>query len=177
VLSLPQGALIAAVDGLGHGREAANAARRALMALQPPLSASADDLIRHCHQQLRGTRGAVLSLALLDARENTLCWNGVGNIDGILLRASDKTGNNREYLLTQNGVLGHHISHTKHARILPLSENDTLIFTTDGIKTPFIEDLDIQRDPQELADDILEHHAKNTDDALALVVRYTKADS
>src|SRR5438045_2973674 len=68
VKMVKDGVLIAVVDGLGHGEEAAAAARIAVGALEryaeePPLS-----LLQQCHVALKGTRGVVMSVARFDVR-------------------------------------------------------------------------------------------------------------
>src|SRR5437868_13700367 len=63
-------ALAAAVDGVGHGPEAAVAARRAITTLQQSNGAELVDLVRSCHEELKGTRGAVMSVASFDGRED-----------------------------------------------------------------------------------------------------------
>ncbi|MGH7544908.1 MAG: SpoIIE family protein phosphatase, partial [Gemmatimonadota bacterium] len=53
----PGGALLAAVDGFGHGREAATAARLAVATLEAHATESLEAIMRNCHEALRGTRG------------------------------------------------------------------------------------------------------------------------
>jgi hypothetical protein len=56
--------------------------------------------------------------------------------------------------------------------VVPLVRGDTLIFTTDGVRPGFAAGITLTESPQELADRILADHAKETDDALVLVVRF-----
>ena len=71
------GALVAAIDGLGHGGDAADAAAAAAAVL----SAHPDDdpvhLIDACHEALARTRGAVMTLAWFDLV--TAAWAGPGS--------------------------------------------------------------------------------------------------
>ena len=87
------GALVAVIDGLGHGPEAAVAARSAAEALERDSTQPVGELLERCHRELRGTRGAVITLASFNARAGTMTWAGVGNIEGTLLRA--EPGNDR----------------------------------------------------------------------------------
>src|SRR5260370_27692776 len=57
--------LVAVVDGLGHGTEAATAAQAAVAALERHATESPVPLIERCHRALHGTRGAVMSAAVL----------------------------------------------------------------------------------------------------------------
>ena len=71
------GALVAAIDGLGHGPEAAAAARRAAEALVRHSGQPAIELFDRCHENLRGTRGAVITLASFNGASGTMSWAGV----------------------------------------------------------------------------------------------------
>src|SRR3954449_7476897 len=87
VVSLTGGALVAVIDGLGHGSAAATAARAAVRVLSAVAHGSTVDLARRCHAALQGTRGAVMTLACLDAARGTLEWLGIGDVEGVLVRA------------------------------------------------------------------------------------------
>src|SRR5256885_6028210 len=58
------GVLVAVVDGLGHGAEAAAAAQAAVAALERHATESPVPLIERCHRALQGTRGVVMSVAV-----------------------------------------------------------------------------------------------------------------
>src|SRR5256885_847377 len=77
-----RGTLVAAVDGLGHGAEAAAAARAAVAALDRYAEESLPPLVRRCHEALAGSRGVVMSLAYLGGGQPSLTWLGVGNAAG-----------------------------------------------------------------------------------------------
>src|SRR5213593_3297932 len=64
VKQLGTGALVAVVDGLGHGAEAASAAKAAVAALERHATESPAPLLERCHRALKGTRGAVMSVAV-----------------------------------------------------------------------------------------------------------------
>jgi len=58
-----KGTLIAVVDGLGHGQEAASAAHAAVAALDRYSREPLIELVRRSHDALTGLRGVVLGLA------------------------------------------------------------------------------------------------------------------
>ena len=169
VRAVPDGALVAVVDGLGHGPEAALAARTAIAVLDAHAEEPVTPLLRRCHEELRPTRGAVLSLASFSARQATMTWIGVGNVDGILLRAGQ--GASLARLLLRGGLVGHQLPSLESATV-PLMHGDTLIFTTDGIRGEFAEGFEWGYLPPPSAERILAEHAKTTDDALVVVARY-----
>src|SRR5262245_31081614 len=82
------GLLLAVVDGVGHGDEAIAAARAAVEILEARAEESVITLVNRCHRALAQTRGAVMTLASLNPREDTVTWLGVGNVEGRLLRAN-----------------------------------------------------------------------------------------
>ena len=165
------GILVAAVDGLGHGREAAAAASIAAATLKEfpfePLTA----IFHRCHERLRHTRGVVMSLASFHAGERTMEWLGVGSVEGVLQRGSPRGGPGSETLLVRSGVVGSHLPPLR-ASVFSVNPGDTLIVATDGIGRGFaVEPLRAIR-PRRAADLILARYARGTDDALVLVARY-----
>src|SRR5256884_8695143 len=79
------GVLVAVVDGLGHGAEAAAAAQAAVAALERHATESPVPLIERCHRALQGTRGVVMSVAVLGRPDRSMTWLGVGNVEGLLV--------------------------------------------------------------------------------------------
>ncbi len=173
--------LAAVIDGLGHGAHAAYAARIAAETLIERASeAEGEDgvvsLMKHCHEALLKTRGAVLSLALFNAADNVMTWIGVGNVDGILLHADSQMKLGSESLLRRGGVVGYRLSSLRPSTI-PVHPGDILIFSTDGIRSGFEREVKLGEPPQQIADTIIANYKKITDDALVLVARYTGGPS
>jgi negative regulator of sigma-B (phosphoserine phosphatase) len=168
---LPDAALIGVVDGLGHGAEAGAAAGRALATLQRHAHEPVVSLLERCHESLIGTRGAVMSVARLDGREATMTWLGVGNVEGVLVRADAGDGPPRESLLSSPGVVGASLPPLR-AVVVRLRRGDMLILGTDGLRSGFAEGVNPGDGPQQVADQILARHLKGSDDALVLVARY-----
>ena len=166
------GALIAVIDGIGHGTEAAHAAEAAASVLGARAEEPIISLVEQCHNRLRTTRGVVLSLASIDVTHCLMTWLGVGNVQGVLMRANSKKGNAAEILLLRGGVVGDQLPPLQ-ATVLPVARGDTLYFVTDGIRTGFAESLTARENPQRAADRILERFQRGTDDALVLVARLT----
>ena len=172
VAPLPSGVLVGVVDGLGHGVEAAAAACAAVTLLEAHRDESVIDLVHRCHAALATTRGAVMSLASFDALDRTLTWIGVGNAEGIVLRADRRADPSRQTLLLRGGVVGYQLPEL-HASVVPVSPGDTLVLATDGIRGDFVWRLDPGDAPRQIADRTLALHGKTQDDALVLVVRFS----
>jgi negative regulator of sigma-B (phosphoserine phosphatase) len=172
VCSNQSGILIAAIDGIGHGEEAANAAKAAVSILKTGADEPVISLVQRCHEGLHSTRGVVMSLASIDPAHGMMTWVGVGNVQGVLMRSGAAKGTVQEVLLLRAGVVGSQLP-ALQAAVLPIAKGDTLVFATDGIRGEFAENLSALESPQRAADRILEHHCRGNDDALVLVARLT----
>jgi serine/threonine protein phosphatase PrpC len=170
VRGAPSGVLVVVADGVGHGREAAQAARTAIGLMA---DAEADDLVlalRRCHQGMRLTRGATLSLAWFDGGRDEVTWIGIGDVTSVLLRSSEG-GKRQETLLLRGGVLGRNLPLLR-PETLTLFPGDMLVLATDGIDPRFARELRSTGSPQQIADHILAAHGTGDDDALVVVARY-----
>ena len=170
VTAHPSGVLVAVADGLGHGHEAAVAAKAAAQVLSGHAGLPVSQLMVLCHEALRRTRGAVLSIASFDMTAGSIEWLGVGNVEGILIRHGGGP-RVRESLLLRGGVVGYRIPPLR-AVTLGVYAGDTLIFATDGISSAFVATELEGRPAADIAEGILRHHGKGNDDALVLVVKY-----
>jgi serine phosphatase RsbU (regulator of sigma subunit) len=176
VKPFPSGVLMAAVDGLGHGEPAAAAAAVAIDTLENHAEEEPQELVRRCHEALKRTRGVAMSLASIDARSGMMTWLGVGNVEGLLLRTASSPPT-REALLMRGGVVGYQLPPLRISH-LPFGLGDLLVFATDGIRSDFAAGLPLadpllrHQDVQEIADRLLAHFGRMTDDALVLVARY-----
>lgn len=165
------GTLIAVVDGLGHGQDAASAAHAAVAALDRYAREPLPDLVRRCHQTLVGMRGVVLGLAYLDPQAATMTWLGVGNVGGVLLRAGVGNRPTRVTLVPSAGFIGGEPTHPT-PRSVPLAAGDTVILFSDGVRDGFAESVVLANAPKEIANFVITRHVKGNDDALVLVARY-----
>ena len=166
------GILVAAIDGIGHGEAAANAAKAAAALLRSSADQPIISLVERCHEKLRATRGVVLSLAFIEPGQGMMTWLGVGNVQGVLMRADATNGNAQESLLLRAGVVGSQLP-ALQGTVLPIAQGDTLFLATDGVRSDFSMALSARENPQRAADRILEHYGSRNDDALVLVARLT----
>src|ERR687898_1021870 len=104
------GALVAAIDGLGHGGEAADAAGLAADVLVRHPDDEPAALLERCHAALRRSRGAVMTVAWFDLGAGRLRWTGVGNVEGRLVRAG---GGPTEGAFTRGGGVGQNLPDTR----------------------------------------------------------------
>jgi negative regulator of sigma-B (phosphoserine phosphatase) len=167
------GALVGAIDGLGHGDAAADAADEAARVLRAFAGWEPQALLQRCHQELRGTRGVVLTLAWMDLVAGRMEWAGIGNVEARLVRAAEGRGARHAGPVVLGGVVGFQIPRALRTSTVELAPGDAVAFATDGVTADFSAVLDPALAPQAQAERVLREHRKGTDDALAVVVRWT----
>jgi len=168
--------LLAAIDGLGHGDEAAEAGKKAIRVLDEHASKtdSLMDLIKHCHEDLRETRGAVMNIASFNYKKRTMSWIGIGNVNGLFFhREKGEIQPTQVTIIQRGGIVGFKLP-VLQVTMMPLQFGDTLVFTTDGIKNDYADDLFLQGSTEQIAEYIGNGFAKHNDDALILVARYLR---
>jgi hypothetical protein len=167
VLPFPGGALLAVIDGLGHGREAAAAAWLAADVLRSTPARHPAEQIAGCHAALKGSRGAAMLVVSLSFRApTTVTWCGVGNVEGWQLGRDG-----RDAMISRAGVVGYQVPGLTD-RNRALAAGDLLILATDGISPRFVDMIALDGDLDEMASAILSRHARASDDALVLIARY-----
>jgi phosphoserine phosphatase RsbX len=166
-----RGGLFVVIDGLGHGDAAADASEAAAAIITAHADAEPQRLLERCHEALRRTRGAVMTLAWFDLAERTMSWTGVGNVEARFIRATDGPDARHDSPVVLGGVVGYNLPQVRLATIA-LEPGDGVVIATDGIAADYSVSLEAGVTAQELATRVLERHGKGTDDALAAAVRY-----
>jgi phosphoserine phosphatase RsbX len=165
------GALVATIDGLGHGSPAADASEAAAAILAEYPDDPADLLLRRCHDALRTNRGVVATLAWFDLVAGGLTWTGIGNVEGRLVRANRVRGDSDDSPTLFGGVLGWSLPSVRVVRT-ELQPGDCLVMATDGVAADFGSSLMPGVPAEQQARRVLATHARGSDDALVVAVRY-----
>jgi negative regulator of sigma-B (phosphoserine phosphatase) len=168
------GTLLAVIDGEGHGEPARRSAVAASRILEAHAGEPLERLISFCHEALGGSRGAAITLGWFPNCHSHVEWLGVGDVEGWIIRAHGERANRYKSVALRNGLVGYRVPPLRPA-VVELEPRDLLIFATDGINLDFADRVDVRRKPGLIANDILDHSLKGTDDALVLVARYMKA--
>jgi serine phosphatase RsbU (regulator of sigma subunit) len=159
---------LAVVDGLGHGPGAAAAAEAAVRALAARPELGPIPALEACQAALRGTRGAAVSIARIDATLGRLAYAGVGNVEA---RLWQQDGVHR--LVTYRGIVGGP-SWRVRAFEYELGPAWVLVLHTDGVRARF-GDAEVaagrETHPEALATTLLDGWARPTDDATVVVAR------
>ena len=126
---LPGRSLVFVVDGLGHGPQAAEAAREAILVFGELSSLAPTEIIKSAHNALRSTRGAALAVSRVDFDRGEVQFAGVGNIAGAILGAP---GERSTSLVSHNGTVGHTIRKIQEF-VYPWSPGSLLVMHSDGL--------------------------------------------
>ncbi|HEY4357733.1 MAG TPA: ATP-binding SpoIIE family protein phosphatase [Acidobacteriaceae bacterium] len=157
------------VDGLGHGSGAAEAAEEALAVVRANAFEQLPEIIQRSHDALKKTRGAAMSVAVVDHDRKILSYAGVGNISATLT-----TGHVNRSLVSQNGTLGAVLPRTTQAYTYPVENHSVLTMFSDGLgsKTGLSAYTGIQgRHPALIAGLLYRDFTRRRDDATVLVAR------
>lgn len=159
--------LIAVADGLGHGPEARDAACKAVREIERHAERTPQALVELCHTALRGTRGAVLAIVRIDRAQRTLTHSGLGNIESRILGVEKV-----RRPVTLNGIVGHSARKFRQ-ETFPFEPGDMLIMHSDGISDRFdLSPASRSRDPQMLANQLVQQYGHAHDDQIMLIVRW-----
>ena len=156
--------LLAIIDGLGHGLEAAKAAQAAMDTLHMRAADPAlplDELLNRLDARLTPTRGAAIGLVRLDGLQ--LQHAGIGNTRTLHLR-----GGLIARLPSQNGIVGGGQALRVAVNTLTLQAGDGLLMFTDGLDERLQLPLVLpewRRDPDTLCQHLLARWRQGRDDA------------
>jgi len=175
VKTIHEGTLLAVVDGSGHGKDAGGPARLAVETLENHADENVVSLFQLCHERLNSTRGAVMSIASINAAQSTLSWAGVGNIEGMIIRFGPSP-EAIDRLLLRPGIVGYRLP-ALEARDVRIAPGDLIILATDGIRPDFEKHIVPQEHPRSIANKISSNFCRRYDDGLVLVARYLGSDN
>lgn len=158
----------AVIDGLGHGQDAHEAAQAAVDCLENYYRRPFAEIFQLCHQRLKRTRGAAMSLCRINLKDRVMTHAGIGNVQ---TRVYSSEAAPAPFCI--NGALGVAIRTVK-VDDYPLPENSTIIMFSDGILGRFSPDNIhgfLSQKPQILGKRIMDSYARDNDDATIIVGR------
>ena len=154
------------VDGLGHGAHAAEAAEEAMQTVHMHAGESVSEIIARTHDALKKTRGAVMSVAVVDHERQTLICSGIGNISTVIV-----SGAASRNVVSQNGTLGAVLPRIQEFTY-PFDSRSMLLMHSDGVGTkwslasyPGLQ----ARHPQLIAGLLYRDFSRHRDDATVLI--------
>jgi len=123
-----------------------------------------------CHEKLRGTRGAAITVVAFDAVRGQLDWLGAGNVAAVLLHPDVAGKSWREELFMRGGMAGVRLPSTAASNV-EIRGGDIVAIATDGVQLGFIDGVTHGLPPQRLAERLLADYQTARDDALVVVAR------
>jgi negative regulator of sigma-B (phosphoserine phosphatase) len=152
--------LLAVIDGLGHGPDAAHASQLARDLLNgQPYGTKVEPALQEVHRQLRGTRGAAATVCLIKGTELQAC--AVGNVALLTVNCTVP-------LVLSAGVLGHQVARFRISNS-QLHAGARLALLSDGISTRFRLDDLRALSPAQACQEIMQRYRRKDDDATVLV--------
>jgi anti-sigma regulatory factor (Ser/Thr protein kinase) len=160
--------LYAVIDGLGHGMGARDASNAAIAVLDDWHGEPLEQVFQAAHVALRATRGAVMSVVVIDTRAQSFQFAGVGNV---MVRVFETP--QRITPISTNGTLGARLGQVR-VWTHPWVEGATCVMASDGISATW--DIEaypglLSRSPQLLAGVLMRDYGRDSDDATVLVIR------
>jgi negative regulator of sigma-B (phosphoserine phosphatase) len=160
--SFDRGALIAAIDGGGHGEEARVAATAVVDALRAVSAEPLERALPAIHAATRDTRrGAAIAVARVIGRR--VEWVSIGNVAGGIFRGGALLREVRR----DAGSIGINLP-VFDVAALDVEPGDALVLATDGVDRRFLMLREVKTDARELASDVLARFREGSDDALVL---------
>lgn len=163
-----ESALIAVIDGLGHGQFALRASHTARDYVERHYDAPLERIFAGANRACRGTRGAVMAIARIDVATSTLTFGSVGNIEARLMSGPERRG-----LAVRRGVVGLNAPRPL-VKQHPWGPDAMLVMHSDGLSTSWgREELPgLARLPApDAARRLFAQHSKPNDDAVVVVVK------
>jgi len=160
------------VDGLGHGLGAADAARLAVRAFSAESTLPPGALLAIIHEALRGSRGAAVSVARIDAGRGVVTYAGLGNVSAVVAGVGDS-----RHLVSSNGTAGHDAGRI-HEFSYPWPADALLVMHSDGLGSRW--QLDRYpglraRDPALVAGVLYRDWSRGRDDVTVVAARFRRS--
>ncbi|MDM8516458.1 SpoIIE family protein phosphatase [Desulfobacterales bacterium HSG16] len=159
----------AVIDALGHGKNAHELAEICTNFLAENYRQKLIEMMEKLHQYIRGSRGVVASLCLVDMKKSTFSHVSVGDT------TVRKLNNDRSRGYSMPGIIGYQMRSLQE-KTMKLDDSDIIILHTDGIPSHFNQRAEgiLQGDARAIACNIIAQFSKKHDDALCIILRCMK---
>lgn len=165
-----EGVLVLAIDGLGHGIAASQAAHEASGVFETEKHRPALRIMQSLHEALRPTRGAAATLMEIDWDAGRATSVAVGNVQAALVN-----GDEIKRIAADNGIVGHVMSRPREL-VHECRPSTVLIVHSDGLtanwrleRYPGL----MQHHPALIAGVLYRDCKRGRDDCLIVVIRRT----
>jgi hypothetical protein len=181
--------LIAVIDGVGHGLEAAMATNKVIECIKNDYRLDLLSLVKACHNRARYSRGVALGIASIDIKRLALNFIGVGNVEmqlitsianvsSLPLRVMPPSSVDPSVVvhkfITNNGIVGYRMPERLMTHSNPFTMEDIVVMYSDGIEQGYRgEELVRSRDrsAEYISETIMSQSARVDDDATLVVAK------
>jgi|GEM_PF-2250757 len=167
-----EGILLVLADGLGHGPQAAHAAKKAIEVVQNSHRLQLSELIKTLDHQLKKTRGVAISLARIRKGTKKIEWVGIGNVSGRLMSLKDGIHLEQKVFANFNGTIGRSVDRYKILEYA-FEDDEWLMIHSDGLTrnwmSTFIESN--RGTPHEVGLKVIRENSRVNDDSSLLIGR------
>jgi hypothetical protein len=111
-------------------------------------------------------------VAIVDGASGRMDWLGVGNVDGLIVRADVNARPHTVGVFLCRGILGYQQPNIRPQEPVQLEDGDCIVIATDGVRGDLAADVRPEAPVDRLAPMLLDAHATPDDDALVFVARY-----
>ena len=154
------------IDGIGHGVRAGHISSPIERFIKNNWIPNPSELISKTHHFMKGTDGAVIGVAVVNHKERTLTYSGLGNITCRIF------GDKNKLMVSADGLLGVR-KRTVNNDVVNLKNNDIIVIHSDGVSstTEFNKFLNKGLPPRVLAKKIVTEFGSEFDDSSCLVAK------
>ena len=149
-----------------HGFEAEQASKEAENSIMENYQNPLDKIIEETHKRLRKTRGAAISIALIDEEEHELHYVCIGNVNARVFNSKQPIRP-----VNFNGIVGINLNRFKMFQY-PWSSQNIIIISSDGISQKYeVESYPglLDKHPVVIADVLFRDFSREIDDATIFV--------
>ena len=119
--------LLSVIDGLGHGKLAMEISDQvASYLLLNDLKPDSKSILESTHNHMKGSKGAVIGIGILDKSKMEFQYSGLGNIICKVFGAQNAS------LISANGLLGVRSREISNS-VVELNKTDMILICSDGI--------------------------------------------
>lgn len=166
--STASGVRFAALDGRGHGPEAAHAAEVIVASMRAQPDVAIEALLKQANQDASDTRGAAITLVSYDVAARRITWVALSNVVGSL---SDP--DQRRQAPKISGFLGFRFPDALPVETQDVAPGTTMILATDGLDPSIGEaSIDPTQSLPSQARSLFHQMRRGTDDALLVLLRF-----
>jgi serine/threonine protein phosphatase PrpC len=126
IKELEQYLLLSVIDGLGHGKVAADISDQVAQYLFDHWQPDTKNILESVHKYMQGSKGAVIGIGIIEKSKMELQYSGLGNI------VCKVYGDENISLLSANGLLGIR-SRSLSNKVLELKKTNMIMMCSDGI--------------------------------------------